>query len=106
MPKLHFGWFTPPLGIAESGGVPLAIWQQAHILPVVARHFDSLWLPDHLYAFASTSSPWLECWRWLDHLRPLVELGVTQFILDCGHVSTTDVILRFAEQVIAPLKAT
>ena len=84
MPKLHFGWFTPPLGITETGSVPLAIWQQPDLLPVIARHVDSLWLPDHL--------------------RPLVDPGVTRFILDCGRVATTDLISRFADQVIAPLK--
>jgi alkanesulfonate monooxygenase SsuD/methylene tetrahydromethanopterin reductase-like flavin-dependent oxidoreductase (luciferase family) len=43
--------------------------------------------------------------QWLDELRPLVELGVTHFMLDFGHVTALEPILRFAEEVIAPLNA-
>jgi alkanesulfonate monooxygenase SsuD/methylene tetrahydromethanopterin reductase-like flavin-dependent oxidoreductase (luciferase family) len=39
--------------------------------------------------------------RWVASLQPLVELGVRQFILDCGHVSTAEPIHRFGEEVIA-----
>ena len=42
---------------------------------------------------------------WRDELRPLVELGVTHFMLDFGYASATEPILRFAEEVIAPLNA-
>jgi alkanesulfonate monooxygenase SsuD/methylene tetrahydromethanopterin reductase-like flavin-dependent oxidoreductase (luciferase family) len=43
--------------------------------------------------------------RWRDELRPLIELGVTHFMLDFGLVSSTELIARFAEQVIDPLNA-
>ncbi len=43
--------------------------------------------------------------RWLDELRPLIELGVAYFMLDFGHVNATEPIVRFAEEVITPLKA-
>jgi alkanesulfonate monooxygenase SsuD/methylene tetrahydromethanopterin reductase-like flavin-dependent oxidoreductase (luciferase family) len=43
--------------------------------------------------------------RWLDELRPLVELGVTHFMLDFGHVTSSEPMARFAEEVIAPLNA-
>jgi alkanesulfonate monooxygenase SsuD/methylene tetrahydromethanopterin reductase-like flavin-dependent oxidoreductase (luciferase family) len=78
MAKIQFGWFTPPLGIEESGYVPLAIAEQREILPVVARHFDSLWVPDHLYAFGNESAPFLECWTtitWLAARFPTMKVG-------------------------------
>ena len=40
---------------------------------------------------------------WLARLRPFVALGVTRFLFDFGAVSSTERILRFAEEVIAPL---
>ncbi|HUS14057.1 MAG TPA: LLM class flavin-dependent oxidoreductase [Chloroflexia bacterium] len=78
MSKIDFGWFVPPLGIAESGFVPLAIYQQERILPAVVAHFDSLWVPDHLYAFDNPAEPFLECWTtitWLAARFPGVRLG-------------------------------
>ena len=41
--------------------------------------------------------------RWIDRLSPLIELGVSHFMIDFGHVVSTNAILRFAEQVIVPL---
>jgi alkanesulfonate monooxygenase SsuD/methylene tetrahydromethanopterin reductase-like flavin-dependent oxidoreductase (luciferase family) len=41
--------------------------------------------------------------RWLEELRPLIELGLSYFMLDCGHVTATEPIVRFAEEVIGPL---
>ena len=41
--------------------------------------------------------------HWLDALAPLLDLGITQFILDCGHVESPDPVRRFGEEVIAPL---
>ena len=58
MAKIEFGWFVPPIGIAETEYVPLAKWQQDKILPVVVEHFDSLWAPDHFYAFEDPANPW------------------------------------------------
>jgi alkanesulfonate monooxygenase SsuD/methylene tetrahydromethanopterin reductase-like flavin-dependent oxidoreductase (luciferase family) len=44
--------------------------------------------------------------RWLAHLRPLIDLGVRQFILGFGHVTDPNGVRRFAEEVIAPLRGT
>jgi alkanesulfonate monooxygenase SsuD/methylene tetrahydromethanopterin reductase-like flavin-dependent oxidoreductase (luciferase family) len=43
--------------------------------------------------------------QWLDRLTHLGELGVTHFVMDFGHPLDVDPALRFAEQVIAPYKA-
>jgi alkanesulfonate monooxygenase SsuD/methylene tetrahydromethanopterin reductase-like flavin-dependent oxidoreductase (luciferase family) len=42
---------------------------------------------------------------WIDRLGHLVELGVSHFIMDFGHPLTVEPALRFAEQVITPMKA-
>ncbi len=41
--------------------------------------------------------------RWIDRLSPLIDLGVTHFMIDFGHVKSVEPIKRFAEEVIAPL---
>jgi alkanesulfonate monooxygenase SsuD/methylene tetrahydromethanopterin reductase-like flavin-dependent oxidoreductase (luciferase family) len=41
--------------------------------------------------------------RLVEELQPLVDLGVTYFMLDCGHVTATEPIARFAEEVMQPL---
>jgi len=41
--------------------------------------------------------------RWIDRLSPLIELGVTHFMIDFGNVASVELIERFAEEVIAPL---
>lgn len=41
----------------------------------------------------------------LNELRPFVNLGVSYFMLDCGHVTDTEPIHRFAEEVMRPLNA-
>ena len=86
MAKLEFGWFVPPIGIAETEYVPLAKWQQDKILPVVVEHFDSLWAPDHFYAFEDPANPWLECWTvltWLAARFPTMKVG--QVVLAVGY---------------------
>ena len=44
--------------------------------------------------------------QWLERLHRLVELGVSYFVMDFGHPLSPEPALRFAEQVITPLKAT
>lgn len=44
--------------------------------------------------------------QWRDRLEHLLGLGVTHFICDFGHPLDVEPALRFAEQVIAPMKAT
>jgi alkanesulfonate monooxygenase SsuD/methylene tetrahydromethanopterin reductase-like flavin-dependent oxidoreductase (luciferase family) len=88
MLDIQFGWFIPPLGIEETSYVPLAIWQQDKILPAVVRHFDSLWVPDHFYAFDDPTRPWLECWTaltWLAARFPDIRLG--PIVLGVGYRS-------------------
>jgi alkanesulfonate monooxygenase SsuD/methylene tetrahydromethanopterin reductase-like flavin-dependent oxidoreductase (luciferase family) len=78
MTDVKFGWFTPALGIQETAYVPIAIWQQDEILPSVARHFDSLWVADHFYAFGDPILPWMECWTtltWLASRFPDMQVG-------------------------------
>jgi alkanesulfonate monooxygenase SsuD/methylene tetrahydromethanopterin reductase-like flavin-dependent oxidoreductase (luciferase family) len=43
--------------------------------------------------------------RWQQRLTHLADLGVTYFVMDFGHPLQVEPALRFAEQVIAPLKA-
>jgi alkanesulfonate monooxygenase SsuD/methylene tetrahydromethanopterin reductase-like flavin-dependent oxidoreductase (luciferase family) len=43
--------------------------------------------------------------QWTERLTHLGELGVTHFVMDLGHPLHVEPVLRFAEQVIAPMKA-
>jgi alkanesulfonate monooxygenase SsuD/methylene tetrahydromethanopterin reductase-like flavin-dependent oxidoreductase (luciferase family) len=42
--------------------------------------------------------------RWRDELRPFVEAGVSHVLGDFGHVASTEPVMRFVEEVIAPLR--
>jgi alkanesulfonate monooxygenase SsuD/methylene tetrahydromethanopterin reductase-like flavin-dependent oxidoreductase (luciferase family) len=42
--------------------------------------------------------------QWLQRLRALRELGISYFVLDFGHPLDPEPALRFAEQVIAPMR--
>ncbi len=81
MAALKFGWITPMVGPPESDFLPLAIYQERHILPVAMEHFDSLWACDHFYGFQRPTDPFLEGWTtltWLAAKFPTVQL--------CHHV--------------------
>jgi alkanesulfonate monooxygenase SsuD/methylene tetrahydromethanopterin reductase-like flavin-dependent oxidoreductase (luciferase family) len=43
--------------------------------------------------------------QWLARLRRIAELGVSYFVLDFGHPPDPEPALRFAEQVIAPMRS-
>ena len=43
--------------------------------------------------------------QWLETLQQWAQLGVRQFVLDFGHVTSTEPVLRFAEEVIGPMRA-
>jgi len=78
MRQIKFGWVAPVIGVAASQHVPLAIAQQATILPTVAQHFDSVWVYDHLYAFDDHTDPFLECWTtltWIAARFPTLQVG-------------------------------
>jgi hypothetical protein len=40
----------------------------------------------------------------LDELSHLAELGVQHFVMDFGHPQSTEPVLRFVEEVMAPLR--
>jgi alkanesulfonate monooxygenase SsuD/methylene tetrahydromethanopterin reductase-like flavin-dependent oxidoreductase (luciferase family) len=41
---------------------------------------------------------------WVERLTPLVDLGITYFVMDFGHPLEVEPALRFAEQVMAPIR--
>ena len=43
--------------------------------------------------------------QWVEELRRWADEGVTYFLLDFGHVTSPELVLRFAEEVMAPLRA-
>lgn len=43
--------------------------------------------------------------RWIERLSPLIELGVTHFMIDFGYVKSVEPIHRFADEVISPLNS-
>ena len=78
MSQIKFGWAAPVIGVADSGYVPIVKIQQAKILPVVAGHFDSVWVFDHFYGFDPRTDPYLECWTtltWLAARYPGLRVG-------------------------------
>jgi alkanesulfonate monooxygenase SsuD/methylene tetrahydromethanopterin reductase-like flavin-dependent oxidoreductase (luciferase family) len=42
--------------------------------------------------------------QWVERLAHLADLGVTSFVMDFGHPLDAEPAIRFAEQVIAPLR--
>ena len=75
---LKFGWFMVAMGVPGREHVPLLVEEEPEVLPVVARHFDSIWVQDHFYAFRDPSDSWLECWTaltWLAARYPGVSVG-------------------------------
>jgi alkanesulfonate monooxygenase SsuD/methylene tetrahydromethanopterin reductase-like flavin-dependent oxidoreductase (luciferase family) len=75
---LKFGWFMIAMGVPGREHVPLLVDEEPEVLPVVARHFDSMWVHDHFYAFRDPSDAWLECWTaltWLAARYPSVSVG-------------------------------
>jgi alkanesulfonate monooxygenase SsuD/methylene tetrahydromethanopterin reductase-like flavin-dependent oxidoreductase (luciferase family) len=78
MSRIKFGWAAPVIGVADSDYVPIVMTQQAEILPVVAEHFDSVWVFDHFYGFDQRTDPYLECWTtltWLAARFPKLQVG-------------------------------
>lgn len=78
MVQLKFGWLSPVIGPPESDHVPLAIYQEKHILSSALPHFDSLWVCDHFYGFDRRTDPFIEGWTtltWLAATFPNVLVG-------------------------------
>ena len=59
--------------------------------------------PDQLWVVVDAGRKQEDSARWVERLRPFVDLGVTRFMIDFGFVPTLDPIRRFAAEVIAPL---
>jgi hypothetical protein len=43
--------------------------------------------------------------QWRERLEHLVEQGVSYFVMDFGHPPSPEPAVRFAEQVMAPMRA-
>lgn len=43
--------------------------------------------------------------EWLATMQHWAEIGISHFVLDFGHVTSTELVERFAEQVIKPMKS-
>jgi alkanesulfonate monooxygenase SsuD/methylene tetrahydromethanopterin reductase-like flavin-dependent oxidoreductase (luciferase family) len=75
---MQFGWFMPGGAIPGKEQVPVVAEQLRDTLPAVAEHFDSIWVPDHFYAFTEPSDGWVECWTtltWLAATFPRIKVG-------------------------------
>lgn len=86
MSRIRFGWAAPVIGTAKGQKVPAFVAQQAQILPVAARHFDSVWVFDHFYGVEDRSDPFLECWTtltWLAAQFPSLQVGT--LVLGVGY---------------------
>lgn len=69
MTDVRFGWLSPVAGHAGSDFQPIVMYQEAHILPQVLPHFDSVWIADHFYGFdADKKEGFLEAWTTLTWL--------------------------------------
>src|SRR5438105_4310105 len=78
MQALEFGWFLAAGAAPGAPTVPEVMAEEPAVLPVVAEHFDSIWVPDHLYAFDDPAHAWMEAWTlitWLLARYPRVHAG-------------------------------
>ncbi len=78
MQPVQFGWFMPAGAVLEQREVPILLAEEPYILPLVAEHFDSIWVPDHFYAFTDPADAWLEAWTtitWLAARFPRLKVG-------------------------------
>ncbi|HMA33682.1 MAG TPA: LLM class flavin-dependent oxidoreductase [Chloroflexia bacterium] len=86
MPQVQFGWAVSVQGVKGSQNIPIAITQQAAILPFVAQHFGSVWVYDHFFGIDRPSRPWLEGWTtltWLAARFPTLQVGT--LVLSVGY---------------------
>ncbi len=81
MHDVKFGWLSPVIGNRWSDHQPIVVYQEEHILPAAATHFDSIWIADHFYGFDAKTDPFMEAWTtltWLAAKFPSVDF--------CHHV--------------------
>ena len=72
---IKFGWFMIAMGVPGREQVPLLVEEEPEVLPVVARHFDSIWVQDHFYAFRDPSDPKITV-QFLEGFRQLCVWGL------------------------------
>jgi alkanesulfonate monooxygenase SsuD/methylene tetrahydromethanopterin reductase-like flavin-dependent oxidoreductase (luciferase family) len=83
---IEFGWVVPVEGSYEDGPLPKLLGLEGQILPAVARRFQSLWVYDHFYGFASPQNAYLEAWTaltWLAARFPSMQIGT--IVLGIGY---------------------
>jgi alkanesulfonate monooxygenase SsuD/methylene tetrahydromethanopterin reductase-like flavin-dependent oxidoreductase (luciferase family) len=87
MTEPKFGWLSPVAGHAGSDFEPIVMYQEAHILPHVAEHFDSVWIADHFYGFdPDKREGFLEAWTTLTWLAAkFPTLGLCHHVLGHGY---------------------
>jgi alkanesulfonate monooxygenase SsuD/methylene tetrahydromethanopterin reductase-like flavin-dependent oxidoreductase (luciferase family) len=75
---IEFGWFMLAGAVPGKEQVPIMVEESREVLPAVAEHFDSIWVPDHFYAFREPSDASIECWTaltWLAACYPALKVG-------------------------------
>jgi alkanesulfonate monooxygenase SsuD/methylene tetrahydromethanopterin reductase-like flavin-dependent oxidoreductase (luciferase family) len=75
---IEFGWFMLAGAAPGKEKVPIMVEESRAVLPVVAEHFDSIWVPDHFYAFSDPADASIECWTaltWLAARYPGLKVG-------------------------------
>jgi alkanesulfonate monooxygenase SsuD/methylene tetrahydromethanopterin reductase-like flavin-dependent oxidoreductase (luciferase family) len=82
-----FGWLSPVSAHAGSDFKPIVMYQEAHILPHVAEHFDAVWVSDHFWGFdAEKREGFLEAWTTLTWLAAkFPTLGLCHHVLGHGY---------------------
>ncbi len=81
MQAVRFGWFLSPGPAPSPPALPRTLQvvaQQPDVLPAIAEHFDSIWVPDHFFGFDDPTEPWAEAWTtltWLAARYPQVHVG-------------------------------
>ncbi len=84
--KIEFGWFMPAGALTEDRQIPVAVQEDGEILATVAEYFDSVWVPDHFYAFRAPADAYIECWTtmaWVAARYPSLKVGPT--VLGVGY---------------------
>jgi len=76
--RLEFGWFMLAGAVPGKEQVPIMVEETPEVLSAVDEHFDSIWVPDHFYAFDDPANALIECWTaltWLAARYPKVKVG-------------------------------
>lgn len=99
--RLADWWSVPPISVEDYARKRNLLRRH---MKATGRHPSEMVQTFSIYnAKLPTSSEESAAWR--DRLQPLIDLGVTHFMLDCGNISETAPIERFADEVISPVNA-